>query len=87
MSVSMYLAAHGSPVFNVAAISNFLGSVLGLGLTAAGAFATFRALGQQAHRHVMSMAAVAGVGMVIAGISLAGMTSHVATGLAHLVLH
>jgi hypothetical protein len=82
------LAASGnSGPFNVSGISTVLGSFLGLALLVVGLLATFRAAGQQAHRHAMTMAAVSMLGLLIAGISFAGLTSGLAQELAKLAVH
>jgi len=80
-------ATGGSGPFNVAGITSVLGSLLGVGLLALGGASLFRGFGQQAHRHVMTSALVAVAGLAIAGISLGGLTSSLATGLATLLVH
>ena len=73
--------------FNVSGITTVLGSFLGVGLLLLGGASLFRGLGQQAHRHVMTSALVAISGLTIAGVSFAGLTSSLATGLATLLVH
>ena len=78
------VAAAGAAPFNIAGLTSFLGTLGGLAVTALGVGSIFRAHGQQAHRHVMASAAVGMAGLGIMGISLAGLTGHLATNLAHL---
>ena len=77
-------AAAGAAPFNIAGLTTFLGSLGGLAVTALGVGSIVRAHGQQAHRHVMGSAAVGIAGLAIMGISMAGLTGHLATNLAHL---
>jgi hypothetical protein len=85
-SANLAAAGNAGP-FNVAGISGVLGSFLGLALLVIGLIALFRSVGQQAHRHVMSMAAVAVVGLIIAGVSLLGMTGDLAMEFAKVAVH
>jgi len=80
-------AAGGTGPFNVSGISTVLGSFLGIGMIVLGGVSVFRGVGQQAHRHVMGSALVGLVGLAIAGISFAGLTSSLATSLATMLVH
>ena len=87
LAASILAASSGGDPFNIPQIAGVLGDILGVALLAIGVYATFRSIGQQAHHHVMRTAAVALVGLAIAGVSVTGLTGHLSAALAHLAVH
>lgn len=87
LTASIVQAAATSPVFNIAGITNLESEIAGGLIVGVGAFAMFRAFGQQGHRHVMSMVAVVLIGLVFLGLGLSHSTNHLSTELSSLIFH
>jgi hypothetical protein len=82
-----HLAAQGSSLpFTITPLNILLGSVLGTLTTLAGVRAVGASMGQQAHHKAVAIAGVVAVGLLIAGISIAGLTGYVAAHFARAVI-
>jgi hypothetical protein len=84
MSIAALLAAADEPV-NVAGLTTFAGSLVGLVVVAAGVAILARTFGARNFAAVVGSLAVLLIGLTVVGLSLTGKIDSVSTSLANLV--